>query len=897
MRTLLVISFLWVTTVACFGQCVAPVDFNTWIQEGPPANGTWIPGGGGSNVLQTTNGQPTFFVSPDTFINVTIQGSITVVDSDDDFVGFVFGYKQPLGNSTFYDMYLFDWKQGQQNAAPEGFTINKVTGNIPPGSNTMYFWDHTSDPTFTVLGTDFGAGKGWVTGFTHQVELKYTSSQIAITVDGNVIFDIPGCYDPGRFGFYNFSQAGVTYADFAYQINANYNLITPLICKNDTGQFQFVDTSCSGIPVNIASWEWDFGDGNTSTEMNPFHSYAASGAYPVQMIITDDAGCADSVIKTIVVQTEPNASFSSTQVCEGLSTDFTDNTTLAGGGAIASWSWDFGDANVSSVQNPANLYANYGTYNTLLTVTTDSGCTDTVTIAVIVNPVPVAGFTSADVCLYDIMSFTSTSTVASGTVSWYWDFDNGSTSTLENPTQLYVADGLYNITLVVTSNYNCTDTIMQTFEVFAAPIADFSAQSVCFGTSTVFTDQSSVVNDVLMSWNWIYGDGSPVDNTPSPSHLYTNSTTYSYPVTLLVTSASGCTDDTVITVLVHPLPIANFTTDTVCLNVASVFAEVSTVANNEAIASYAWDFGDGIGTSTTQSPNYTYSTYGTFDVLLQVVTDSGCTDDTLVTIRVDSLPIAYYSVIEVCPQDTTIFTDESTADVVSWLWNFDPGSSTLASPKHVYSTTGSYGVQLAVENIDGCVDTFNYMVTSYPEPTAGFTVNPDSTSQVTPFIDFTYNSFGATSYFWDMGDDSSFITAIDTGFTYIYSEEDTATYLVMQIATNSDGCRDTFERYVWIREDFTIFFPNSFTPNGDGINDVFLPLGIGLLSNLKTYKLSIFNRWGDNVFTTDDVHEAWDGTANNGKSPAQSTVFVWFVNMEVFGLGKHQAIGHVTLLR
>ena len=899
MIRILSISFLLLASVACLGQCISTVDFNTWVQEGPPGNGNWVVGGGGTNVNQSINGEPTFFVSPDTFINVVIQGSITVGSGDDDWVGFVFGFQQPIGNSTVYDCYLFDWKQSNQGAAFEGFTLNKISGNIPTASNGTYFWDHTNDPLFQVLATDYGAGKGWVDNVTHLVELIYTSSQITIFVDGNLIFDIPGCFDPGRFGFYNYSQANVTYADFDYQIFAQYNLLTPLICKNDTGLFQFVDTTCSGIPLNIASWSWDFGDGNSSTAMNPFHSYASSGSYPVKMVITDGFGCSDSVTKTILVQAEPIANFGSTQVCFGNATSFTDSTILVGGGSIASWSWDFGDANTSTVQNPTNFYNSDGVYNVLLTVVTDSGCIDTTTIAIPVYAVPLAGFTGSDVCLYDTVFFTSTSTISSGTISWAWDFDDSNISALENPFHVYGMDGSYNVTLLVTSDNNCTDTVIQSVQIYPAPIASFTIPSVCFGNSSFFSDQSSISNDIISNWAWIFGDGTPVSNIASPTHAYTNPLAFSYNATLIVTSSSGCSDDTTITVLVHPLPVASFTNDTVCMNEPSPFTDNSTIANGESIASYSWDFGDGIGTATGPITSYTYTSDGNYGVQLLVTTDSGCTDDTVIIIGVYQLPAANFFSTTVCPDDTTVFTDASTLGVVSWSWNFDDlgASSTLEDPIHIYGAGGYYNVELAVVDSNGCVDTTNIGVEVYLVPQAGFTVDPAKTSQVTPFIEFTYTALGASSYEWTFGNGDSLITTMDTIFTFIYSEEDTATYTVQQVAINSDGCRDTFMLEVIIGEDYVIYLPNAFTPNGDGINDFFLPQGIGLVSNIKSYKFSIYDRWGDKIFETNDVLEGWNGQANNGRKIAQSDVYVWLIDMDMYDLGKHKIIGHLTMLR
>ena len=896
-RAIVLLFLLIHSCCAGYSQCVSNVDFNTWIHEGPPLNGNWVVGGGGSSVNQTINGEPTFYLSPDTFINVVINGNITVGVGDDDWVGFVFGYKQPIGNSTYYDCYLFDWKQLIQGAGQEGFSLVKIQGNIPTGSNSTYFWDHTSDPTFQVLATDYGGNKGWIDNVTHQVTLAYTSSQITILVDGDTIFDIAGCYEPGRFGFYNYSQANVTYAGFDYEIDAQYNLITPQICAYDTGIFQFIDTSCSSIPTNLASWNWDFGDGNTSTAMNPYHAYNASGTYAVEMIITDNFGCSDSTTKTIIVQTNPIAGFTSTDICLGNTTSFTDNSVLTGGGSIISWLWDFDDGNTSTVQNPSNLYTSDGTYNVLLTITSDSGCIDTTTISTEVYPIPVAGFSVSDVCLYDTAFFFNTSSISSGSLTWIWDFNDGKISSSESPFHIYSTDSSYNVTLIVISDNSCTDTLTQTVQIFPAPLANFTSTSICFGESTAFTDQSLVINDVITTWSWLFGDGSPEGNSSSPMHLYTDTNVYEYNATLLVTTTSGCFDSITLPVTVHPLPVADFTNDTVCLGQPSPFLDTSSVSNG-AISSYIWDFGDGIGTSTSQNPNYIYDADGTYTVQLTITTDSGCVDDTSISIGVFSLPVADYSHIAVCPGDTTFFIDKSTPDVVSWEWNFDDLGSTSIKQHafYIYEESGFYYVQLAVINSNGCSDMIEKLVKAYEKPTAGFTVGPALTTLIAPFVDFNYTSSAASTFEWDLGNGFNFTTTLDTNFTYIYLNEDTATYLVQQIALNVFGCRDTFDLEVSVKEDFTIFLPNTFTPNNDGINETFSPKGIGLASNLKDYKFYIFNRWGDMVFETDDILESWDGTANNGNKLAPTGVYVWHIKLDVEGLGRHQYIGHTSLL-
>ncbi len=198
----------------------APIDLTTWQKRGPAANGTWNVASGGGSVTQTTNGNPTFFVSPGNFLNSTLSGTIRVVSSDDDFVGFVFGFQGPAATGNDMNFLLLDWKRGNQTfggrLAQEGFALSRVNGTITdynPG-----FWGHTDSDEFDVLATDYGADRGWRPSILYTFEVLYQENRIEVVVSGGAfgtgetIFDLAGTFEAGRFGFYNYSQAGVTYA-------------------------------------------------------------------------------------------------------------------------------------------------------------------------------------------------------------------------------------------------------------------------------------------------------------------------------------------------------------------------------------------------------------------------------------------------------------------------------------------------------------------------------------------------------------------------------------------------------------------------------------------------------------------------------------------------------------
>ena len=185
----------------------APIDLSSWSQWGPANNGNWQVSADHTNVLQTINGNPTYFVSSVDYSNTTFNGSFGVeTTGDDDFIGFIFG---ATDSNNFF---LFDWKQNTQTwsgTGEEGFTLSRVHGT------DVNFWDH-SGADIDVLDTDYGSTKGWADNTSYGFTLDYTTTGISIAIDGTTIFALSGMSNnpDGKFGFYNYSQSYVRYQGF-----------------------------------------------------------------------------------------------------------------------------------------------------------------------------------------------------------------------------------------------------------------------------------------------------------------------------------------------------------------------------------------------------------------------------------------------------------------------------------------------------------------------------------------------------------------------------------------------------------------------------------------------------------------------------------------------------------
>ena len=662
----------------------------------------------------------------------------------------------------------------------------------------------------------------------------------------------------------------------------------------------------------ITNWEWDFdNDGTADTNaQNPSYTFPDAGTFPVNLKASSAGGvCSHDTTINIVVNAMPISNFGLTDVCTNDATTFSDSSTISTG-TIVSFAWDFGDgppSGTSTQQNPTYAYNSPGTYIVVLTVTSDSGCVDVQGKSIEVFPLPTPAFTAPNVCLYDAAAFASTSTITSGSITtWQWDFGDTDTSLSENTTHTYNADGTYNVRLIVISDNNCTDTLIQTIDIYPVPVAAFNTNNVCLYDPAIFADGSSISSGNILSWTWDFDDGN-TSTMQNPSYSYTVDGTYN--VSLIAFSDNGCVDTATQSLTIYPVPVAGVLTANACLNDPTTFTDVTSINSPGSVNTWNWDFGDGTGTSTLQSPSYTYATDGTFIVTFTVISADFCVDDTIISIEIYPLPVVDFSADTLfgCETLCVKFTDLTTISsgtIGTWDWDFDDGNtSAMQNPQNCYRAIDEYtprnaSVTLIATSLFGCAETNANPVTIdiWPQPISVFTVGPQPTTILSPVIDYMDQSLGGiVSWEWDFGDGDT-LFGIDSAAanpSHLYS--DTGTYIVEQIIINQYACSDTSYRTVIIDPDAIIHVPNSFTPNGDGINDFFIPQGIHFAA--EKFEMAIYNRWGDLIYKTTDFAIPWDGRANNGVVMAQTDVYIWKILATNIAGEKHTYVGHVTLIQ
>lgn len=428
----------------------------------------------------------------------------------------------------------------------------------------------------------------------------------------------------------------------------------------------------TNLSVDAEDYYWEFGDGATSTATNPTHIYIP-GEYEVCLTGYNVYG-EQTVCQTIVAVNEPTADFTFVGDPDVIFIDLSS-------GDPDTWAWNFGDGGTSTETNPTHTFLTNGTFNVCLTVSNVAG-SDTHCENVIIDSYvsPTAYFVfSGD----PIVTFTDL-TIGEPT-SWDWDFDDGGTSTLQNPVHTFLDNGTYNVCLTASnglgSSTSCQNVVIDSY-IF--PVTDFSYTGDPIVTFTDLTTEDPT------EWFWDFGDAT-TSTLQNPVHTFL--TNGSFDVCLTATNLIG--DDTnckvvVINGYLAPEALFEFSGDPTVL-----FTDLST----NFPTSWFWDFGDG-AFSSAENPVHTYLENGMYTVCLTVSgpggVDEGC--QTVFITNSAGAPVANFTAT-IDGSLTVVFTDLSTNSPNDWSWDFGDGTvSGLQNPVHTYATFGSYNVCLTAAN-------------------------------------------------------------------------------------------------------------------------------------------------------------------------------------------------------
>lgn len=542
----------------------------------------------------------------------------------------------------------------------------------------------------------------------------------------------------------------------------------------------------------IASYQWNFGDGSTSTDQSPTHTFGV-GHYDIQLIIVTNSGCTDTIryVDGVKAGVQLNPSFSATPLnaCAQIPVTFTDSTVPAN--LADQWYWSFGDSTSSTQQNPRHTYVDTGYMNVMLVVYND-GCADTLIKENYVHiGAPISNFIVEKNCRERLKRiFHDRSTAAD---SWYWNFGDGNTSTDQSPTHVYGSSGIYTVSLTTHNNTTGCDHTKITSITVVNQRPDILASDtvICRGNTIAFS--ATGINPAFFTtFRWNFGDNTSGTGNPINKTYYLPGM---YNTTLISTDKNNCRDTVFkpryITVN-GPTAYFNQAVTSICSGGIVHFRDSSSTDGRNSISHYIWNFGDGQSDTTrSRSISHIYNNGGTYSVTLKVVDSNGCahsyTRNNLITVFHPSADFSTSDSIG-CPNSAINFSNSSIGSGLTYQWNFGDGTtSTDRAPSHAYASNGAFTVRLIVTDQNGCSDTLTR--TNYIQiltPVAQFSVS-DTLGTCPPLIvNFTNQSGSYTNIMWNFGDGTT-STLVNPSHFYGVSGNFTAQLTI----TGPGGCVST----------------------------------------------------------------------------------------------------------
>lgn len=464
-------------------------------------------------------------------------------------------------------------------------------------------------------------------------------------------------------------------------------------------------------------------------------------------------------------------------------------------------------------------------------------------------------------CIGQPMQFSDSTESFGQIVAWSWNFGNGSTSNLQNPSHVYTANGTYNVTLTVTDASGCQDNVTHAVTV-ATPTLFTSANptAVCPGFDTQLN--AGLNHPFASQFNYSWTQAGSLDDPTLEDPIATPPGTTTYVVTAL-DPTTGCTaTDSVLVFIIPPPDISPINDISACASYL-----FPTILGTGVTAGVSYYTGAG-GTGTQYNVGDSYSTIGT--ITIYVYDDNnGCSDEQPFALTI--LPIPFVDLgsdVTICASDQTVLDATSPGATYNWINNST--NATLTA-----SLAGNYWVQVT-EN--GCTNSDTVQVIVIAQPI--FTLGPDTVICEVPFQISPLGSY--TTYLWQDGSTNAIFTVLTPG-----------SYSVT--VTNSTGCIGTQSIGVGNGCEPIISVPNVFTPNGDGVNDTFF----SSVENLKDYNMIIVNRWGQVVCEINSVNGAWDGKTQDGNLAHEGVYFWKVVYSYIYGNEEIEKDmhGNVTLIR
>ncbi|HEY0653443.1 MAG TPA: PKD domain-containing protein [Chryseosolibacter sp.] len=632
----------------------------------------------------------------------------------------------------------------------------------------------------------------------------------------------------------------VTVFQFPTPITVKVPLVDFEIVKSCINPYlvHFIDKSQSADQIR-----WDLGDGTESTSNDFFHEYSTTGSYTVTLTGTNNTTqCVVPTTKAITIQ-DIKADFrlESETPCKNNPTPSFDLSEFAAG-----WTWFVDGQLYTQTRQPLFTFLTSGQHTIRLDATDSDGCTDSKQI--LINVPNISGHFSTvqnSDCQTLTVNFSDASTGTPPIQSWYWDFGNGSTSTLKDPTEEFVEKDTFDISLRLTNADGACSFVHKGAVTFTIPIVDFSPVKLTHCLNETIRFNNTTVNAKDYLWKFEGGGQSPLF---SPTTSYAQAGEYD--ITLIATDKYGCSLETT-----KPVHVAQpkadfqaFQTSGECPPLTSIFKSISTGSN----LTYQWNFGNG-QQSSVKDPACTYTRPGSYDVALSVRDQFGCTDNKLVEdlIQVGG-PYGNFeqTTLSVCTQAAVDFI-AVTFNTKIHEWDFGDGNVINRSEQeahHTYLRPGTYNPSLVLIDEKNCkvVADGGQQIIVHDTTAVEFTYAPECIFNGETISLQPSNQDNQTHEWFING--RSFSQGPETNTTI----DSAGTFRVELRGTNEFGCVSHHVQEIRIHGKIEMI-PNVFTANGDAYNEVFVIPGV----ENSDWLLRVFNRWGKEIFTQPNYGNTW----------------------------------------
>jgi gliding motility-associated-like protein len=653
-------------------------------------------------------------------------------------------------------------------------------------------------------------------------------------------------------------------------------VVSNISCNGGVGSI--LVTASNGTPGYDVSWVGPITSNPVGTEINVSggtYTITAITAGNYQITVTDQNGCFDSSSVTLLEPTLiQSTSIETSTLCQN-SNDGSTQVTVSGGVSPYNLSLT-GSVSLNPIGNEITVsggnytFSNLAAGNYTVTVLDANNCSSTLAITILAgNILPVITLVGDTICTGQSATLNASATPVGGTFLWGNGTSNSSITISPILTTQYAV--LYNYS-------GCMSQLTVSVVVYPIPTVSVANATICEGQSATLSAAS--MQPIGGTFLWSTGA-----TTSTISVSPQNTTNYS-----LVYTLNGCSSPSAsATVSVNPIPQLTINNGTICEGDSVIL----TANPNLPGGTILWTPNGETTNSITANPSVT-STYSA------VYTLNGCPSSSFSTnVTVNPIPVVSFDadLLQGCAPLTSNFWNSSAnanqSTNTQWFIEGNPvavGDSTTL----LFSNAGCYDITLEM-TVNGCLgsQTSSNFVCVEGIPVASFSADINYFTEPIQNATFTNNSVGATTYFWNTGDGNTYTTE---NVSHLFNNTGNG-YTIWLTAMSDLGCVDSTSINIPFMDEIVYFIPNSFTPDGDEFNNIFTPVFTAGI-DYHTYEMTIFNRWGEIVFETQDPLTGWDGSYGNQGLDVQLGVYTYKISFKTPQFDdRREILGHVNVVR